>query len=265
MKIVAQSALMATTILLCTQVMPCKLAVAQQAVTPAPDPGTGTAPAPSGDAQETHDEVAIQQVMKMVELSRVIAGGIGQLFNSAQGQKQTLDELYRSQTGARTTPPFGDDNQSRDGGEGLKELSAGALTGAITGPQGLIDAFNDLKSKFKLSRAFDLQNDELPSKKMLAELAARAAISGATAENSFKRANVSMTRIEAYGTALDDSKDLKQSIDLNTRAMLELTQQTNEALRTQAAITSIISSYFMMLASEASEADWVDGLKNFNR
>lgn len=243
-----------------------QVTMAQQGVIPVPDPVVGPVPSAREDAQETHDEVAIRHVMKVVELSRMVAGGISQLFGAAQGQKQVLDQLYGAHTGTREMPELKDaGKEGRDGGNGLTELADGALNGAVEGPQDLMDALNEFRTTFALDKAFQLKTDELPSKRMLAQLAAKGAISASTAENAYKRANASMDRLDGYVTALQASQDLKASIDINTRAMIELTQQTNESLRTQAAITSIVSTYFMIMASEASEEDWVDGLKNFNR
>ena len=244
------------------------IALAQTAtVTPAPDPATGAAPAKPTDAQETYDEVAIQQIMKVVELSRTVAGGIAQLFGSAESQRQLLDLIRAAQTGPREFPLLNDpaDVEARDGGEGLREMGDGALNGNVEGPPDLVDAFNKFRTTFSLDKALALKDDELLSKKMLAQLAARGVIGGAVAENSYKRANASMTRMNEYITALEASADLKTSIDINTRAVIELTQQTNEGIRTQAAVTSIVSAYFMALASEASATDWLEGLKQFNR
>jgi hypothetical protein len=47
--------------------------------------------------------------------------------------------------------------------------------------------------------------------------------------------------------------------------MIEIAQQLNESVRTQAALTSTAATYFMMVGGESGEDDWVDGLKNFNR
>lgn len=239
-------------------------ALAQEKITPVQEPATRTAPSGQDDAEETHDEVAIQQIMKIVDLSRLIAGGISQLFGSAQDQKQVLGEIHDGQTGPRDIPAKTEE-ADRDGGNGLREMTEGALNGSIEGPPDLVEAFNKFRATFKLDDAFELKDDELLGKRILAQLAATGAVAASTAENTYKRANTSMERLDGYVDALKTSKDLKASIDINTRAMIELTQQTNESIRTQSAITSIISTYFMALASEASEKDWIEGLKEFNR
>lgn len=239
-------------------------ASAQETITPVEEPVTGTAPSGQEDADETHDTVAIQQIMKIVELSRLIAGGISQLFGNAQDQKQVLDDIHEGQTGKREVPAKTEE-ADREGGEGLREMTEGALNGAIQGPADVVAAFNKFRTTFQLDDAFALKDDELLGKKMLAQLGAVGAVTASTAENSYKRANSSMDRLDAYVEALNGSQDLKTSIDINTRATIELTQQTNESIRAQSAIASMISTYFMALASEASEKDWVEGLKQFNR
>lgn len=246
---------------------PLSNALAQQVISPAADPVTGAVPDGPSGAQETHDAVSIQQLMKIVELSRLIGGGITQLFAVAQGQHDLLDLIRGAQIGPKNFPVLNGPAEvaERKGGEGLREMADGALDGAAQGPADLIDALNRFRTTFNLDEAFKLKDDELTSQKMLAQLAAKGAIAGSAAENAYKRSNSSMDRLNGYIGALQASPDIKTSIDINTRAVIELTQQTNESIRTQAALTSVVSAYFMALASEASETDWVDGLKDFNR
>lgn len=242
-------------------------AAAQDVVVPVPDPGTIEVPEGAEGAQQTHDQVSIQQLMKVVELSKLIAGGITQLFDAAQGQRQLLDVIRAAQVGPKMFPLLNgpDEVEGRSGGEGINEMTEGALNGAAKGPPDLIKALNEFREKFDLDKAFALKNDELLGKQMLAHLAARGAVAGSAAEDAYKRANHSNDRLDEYITALKNSADLKTSVDINTRVVIELTQQTNESVRIQSAITSMVSTYFMVLAGEASEKDWIDDLKNFNR
>lgn len=241
--------------------------LAQAIVVPAPEPVTGTAPAAPEDAQETYDKVSIQQLLKIIELSRLIGGGISQLFDAAQGHRQVLDLILDAQIGPREFPVLNspEEVEARGGGEGLEEMAEDAISGAAQGPQDMLAALGKLRTTFDLDRAFELRNDELFSQKILALFASKGAIAGAAAESAYKRANVSNDRLNEYITALEASPDLKSSVDINTRVMIELTQQSNESLRTQSAMTSLVSAYFMAMASEASEKDWIDGLKDFNR
>lgn len=246
---------------------PALKAFAQERVIPAPDPDVGAAPPGPDKAQETHDEVSIQQLTKMVYLSRLIAGGISQMFGSAETQRKLLDEIRGAQTGRKNIPNMNDpDNvEARSGGQGLKEMADSAINGTPEGPTELVKALNQFRTTFDLDKAFKLKDDELLNKRLLAQLAAKGIVASSSAEAAYKRANASNARLGEFITSLEASPDLKTSIDLNTRVMIELTQQSNESLRIQSAITSIVGSYFMVLASEASASSWVENLKDFNR
>ncbi|KSV63167.1 hypothetical protein N183_36175 [Sinorhizobium sp. Sb3] len=240
---------------------------AQEKIRPVDEPRVGAAPTAPSDASPSYDSVAIQQLMKLVSLSRLIGGGISEVVGSIEAQKDALESIQKGQSGPKNFPLLNgpDEVEGRKGGEGLRELSEGALNGSADGPPSLVEALTEFRKTFSLDQAFELKDDELPGKKMMAQLAAKSAIAASSAENAYKQANLSNLRLNDYIAALESSPDLKTSIDLNTRVMIELTQQSNESLRTQSAITSIVSTYLMVLASEASEKSWVDGLKNFNR
>lgn len=235
-------------------------AQAQSAITPLPDPVVGAAPTAPSDAQETYDGVAIRQLMKIVELSKSIGGGISQLFSVTQTQTQAL-------IGTKTFPINNDvgDQTGRQAGTGLLEMANAALGGAAIGPQVLIDALTVFRTDYGLDQAFALQNDTSASNVMAAHAAAQGAIVASTGEDSYKRANASMARLDGYITALQASPDLKTSMDINTRVTIELVQQLNETLRTQAAIASMAGTYFMIMGGEAGEGDNLSGLANFNR
>lgn len=258
--------LIATTFLTCSLLL-AGAAGAQQRINPVDEPTVGNAPTAPDDANVSYDPVAIQQMMKLVSLMRLVGGGISQMFNSIAEQAKALDLIREAQTGRKNFPLLNDaeHEQAREGGEGLSEMSDSALNGAIESPPDVADAFDRFRTTFSLDQAFKLKDDELLGKKMLAQLAAKSAVAASSAEAAYKRANDSNVRLGDYIAALEASPDLKTSLDINTRVMIEMTQQSNESLRTQSAITSIASAYFMMLASEASEPSWVDGLKNFNR
>lgn len=254
------------TVLLCSGVLLTPVAYsavgaqAQSAITPLPDPVVGAVPTAPSDAQETYDKVTIQQLMKIVELSKSIGGGISQLFSATQTQTQAL-------VGTKTFPVNNnvDDETGRQAGAGLLEMANAALSGAATGPQVLIDSLTAFRTDYGLDQAFALLNDTSFSKVMAARASAQGAIAASTAEDSYKRANASMARLDGYIAALQNSADLKTSMDINTRVTIELVQQLNETLRTQAAIASMAGTYFMIMGGEAGEGDSLSGLVNFNR
>lgn len=228
---------------------------AQEVVTPAPNPVVGAAPAAPDSATETYDEVATQQLMKIVDLSRLIGGGISQLFGSVQGQKQALDLIRDAQTGPKNFPLLNGPTEveAREGGPGLKEMSDAALQGFPAGPTDTVDALNGFRTVYSLDKAFALKDDGLVSRGFIAHATAQAAITASTAESSYKRANASMARLDGYIAALGSSADLKTSVDINTRVMIEVAQQLNEQLRTQAALASTAGAYLMMLGGDMAE------------
>lgn len=258
--------LLSATALIVTS-MPAERAVAQDILTPAPDPVVGSAPVPPSGAQQTYDQVSIQQLMKLVDLSRLIGGGVTQFFGMTQRQLQFLQTIQDAQTGTKVVPLHNDsaEAEARQGGAGLHEMTAAALNGAPTGPQALKDALASFRSEFNLDKAFALKDDDSISKRLIARASAQGAIVAATGEDSYKRADASMDRLSDYLTALQNSADLKTSIDINTRATIELIQQQNESIRTQAAVALMAGTYFMVMGGEAGKEDFLSNLKNFNR
>jgi hypothetical protein len=241
-------------------------AAAQDAVTPAPDPVV-TAPAAPASAQETYDEVSVTQLMKIAELSRLIGGGITQLFSSVLDQKQALDLIRDAQTGPKTFPVLNGpaEAEERQGGPGLKDMADAALEGFPTGPSDMVDTLARLRNVYHLDKAFALKDDESISKQMIANASAQGAVAASMADTSYKRANASMARLDGYIAALESSADLKTSVDINTRVMIEVAQQLNESLRTQAALASTAGAYFMIMGGETGRDDDLAGMQNFNR
>ncbi|WP_188129075.1 type IV secretion system protein [Rhizobium sp. NFACC06-2] len=236
-------------------------------IAPLSDPVIGRAPSRPTNASESYDERAIEELMRMVALTKIIGGGVTQLFDSAVAQTAAITGLRDAQIGRRNIPfPFQqEDVGGRDGGPGLLEMATGALDDAVDAPEEFRAALSRFKQTYKLDKAFALKNDRAASLAFAAHASAQGAIAASTAEQSFKRANDSMSRINGYLQALDNSSDIKTSIDLNTRVMLEMTQQMNESLRTQAAIASVAGTYFMVLGGEIGGDDAWSNLINFNR
>ncbi|WP_292445184.1 type IV secretion system protein [Mesorhizobium sp.] len=239
---------------------------AQSLVVPAPDPAVVTPSIPS-NAQETYDQVANQQLVKIVDLAKLIGGGISQILGSTLDQKQALAVIRDAQTGPKAFPVLNGQAEAdgRGGGSGLKEMADAALDGSPTGPTDMLNALAAFRTVYGLDRAFALKNDTSAAKVLLAHAAAQGAITAATAEDAYKRSNASMTRLDTYIAALQSSPDLKTSIDINTRVLVEVAQQMNESLRTQAALAQMGGTYFMVMGAEASQLDTFSGMQNFNR
>lgn len=231
------------------------------------EPIIGAIPGGPSDAQSTHDEVSIEQLLKLVDLTRTVGGSITQLYNSVVNQTAELEKIREAQLGTRDVPLHDspEDIETREGGVGLKEMAEGALDGNLIAPDGVKEAFDKFRPDYDLDKAFALKDDKAKSLAFAARTSAQGAITSATAEESYKRANSSMARLDNYIVALQDSKDLKTSVDINTRVMIEVAQQLNESVRTEAAIASTVGAYFMVLGGEVGQEGILEGLKNFNR
>jgi len=221
-------------------------------VTPIPLPPPEIPLAVPDGTQITSDPHAGELLFYLVELSRKFGGGI----------LQTLSAL----SGPKSFPVFNGPQEiaARRGGPGLWEMANAALSGAMSLPDGVQAALNEFRQRYHLGDVFALKDDKLDENKIIAQLGAQGAIAASTAEDSYKRANMSMDHLNGYITALQDSPDLKTSIDINTRVMIEVAQQINEQLRAQAALASVAGTYFMALSSDAASKDGFD-LTDFNR
>lgn len=237
-------------------------AAAQTEVKPAPDPDVGNAPSAPSDAQEVYDQVSITQLMKIVELARLIGGGVTQLFEAIQAQTQALALIRDAQIGNKSFPVLNGplELEERQGGPGLRELAEDALNGVPLDPQALDDSVAGFSEIFQLDKAFAFKDDEALSKKFVAHAAAQGAVAAATAATAYKRANTSMDRLDDYIVALQSSADMKTSVDINTRVMIEVAQQLNESIRTQAALTSVAGIYFMILGGETGNSRDFSGI-----
>ena len=243
-------------------------------VTPVPLPSIGTVPTASDGEDETHDKDAIEQLMHVVELSRLIGGGISQLFRSSQSMtsllgfiRDTTNAQLTAMTGAKTIPLANgaDEVSAREGGRSLRDMADEGLGGSVAEPTDVATAFSQFTKTYKLGAAFDFQSKGSLNQLIVAHMAAHGAVAASTAENSYKRSNESMDRIDGYIKALSASPDLKTSMDINTRVNIELTQQLNELLRSQAALTNLAGFYFMSAAGAQADADDVLNFDDFNR
>ena len=139
-------------------------------------------------------------------------------------------------------------------GTGLKAMADSLVNGIPQGSPEIIAALAGYEAKFELHNAFLL--DKATSSADLTATAykvANGAIAAAVADESFKRANESMLRLEADLAALKTSTSLKRSLDINTRVMIEVGQQLNESIRSQSAMTSLAGIYFMSTGVRATE------------
>jgi hypothetical protein len=250
-------------------ILPCSpllcVANAQTAsVTPVPLPSIGTVPGATPDEQKTHDAVTIQQLLYVVELSRTVAGGVSQIFSSAQTMtsllgaiRDTASAQLKAITGTKTIPLANgpDEIKARDGGTTIREMAIEGLGGSLTGPVDVASAYTKYATTYKLDKAFAYQNGETLAETTIAHAASNGAVAASISEQSYKRANESMGRLDGYIIALGASTDLKTSLDINTRVNIEIAQQMNEMLRNQAALTTLAGFYFMNIAGVHADMD----------
>ncbi|MBY5775219.1 hypothetical protein HFN63_35185 [Rhizobium leguminosarum] len=233
-------------------------------VAPFPVPPSGVVPTASNNEAETHDEDAIQQLMHIVQLSRIVGGGVSQLFASSQSIssilgliRETANAQLNAMTGAKRVPLANGPNEvlAREGGTTIREMAAEGLGGAVTKPADIATAFDKLRETYHLDKALAYQSEENLSQTTVAHMASYGAVGAASAERAYKRANESMGRMDGYISALSSSADLKTSIDINTRVNIEIAQQLNELLRSQATLTSMVSMYYVVTSGVRADMD----------
>ncbi|MPR10160.1 type IV secretion system protein [Microvirga tunisiensis] len=213
--------------------------------------------------------------MKVVPPSVVLSGlllaATGPLVQEVYAQETFNDnavQLLIAAVSGRKPFPVNNgeaDVAARKGGSGLWEMANAALSCETVGPGGIQETLTEFCKRYGLSNAFKLRNDKLVSNVNIAQASAQGAITASIAEESYKRANASMGRINGYIAALETSSDLKTSVDINTRVMTEVAQQLNETLRTQAAIASAAGSYLMVFGADAAQQDGVGDPTDFIR
>ncbi|OCP23567.1 MULTISPECIES: type IV secretion system protein [unclassified Ensifer] len=236
-------------------------------VTPLTRPTIGAVPTATATEQETHDVDTIEQLMYLVELSRLIGGGISQILGATQ-QMSTLLGAIRDAANAQLTAitgpktfPIGngpDEVSGRGGGTTIRQMVTDGLAGNLSGPPDIASAFSQFATTYKLALAFGYKDSDTLAEAVIAYMAANGAVASSISEHSYLSANASMGRIDGYITALGASPDLKTSVDINTRVNLEVAQQLNEMLRNQAALTTLAGFYFMGTAGV--HADMEDNL-----
>ncbi|SDO11273.1 type IV secretion system protein [Ensifer sp. YR511] len=240
-------------------------------ITPIPLPGIGAIPDASSSEQETHDENSIEQLMNMVEISRLIGGGIAQLFSSSQSMTSLLGLVRDTNaaqltaiTGTKTIPLANgpDEVSAREAGTTIREMAIEGLAGSVANPPDISSTFANLVATYELDKVFAFKDGKRLNEVTMAHMASYGAVAAATGERAYKRANESMGRLDGYITALGASRDLKTSLDINTRVSIELTQQVNELLRSQSALTTIAGMHYV--ATLSGRTDIADNL-NFKR
>ncbi|KPB00617.1 hypothetical protein SU32_12350 [Ahrensia marina] len=129
---------------------------------------------------------------------------------------------------------------ARQAADDLKGIVDGAISGnAIAGNIGnMRSVISDLKTRFKLDDLADFASSDVAADKAIASLAGSGLAAVATAEDSYKRANDAVGRINSLVDQIDSTSDLKASVDFNTRVNAEVAVLLMELLRVQSAQTN---------------------------
>lgn len=107
----------------------------------------------------------------------------------------------------------------------------------------LTNAINNLIERYSLQSS--LVYSDLPTPKQAKQEASRRAIVWTTlltsglAERAYNRGSASALRLQSYLDALQESKSLKTSLDINTRVLIELAQTNAETLKMISSTTSM--------------------------
>jgi len=122
----------------------------------------------------------------------------------------------------------------------LKSIVDNAISGeTIDGNVGNMNSvISDLKSKFGFGDLSTFLSSDVPADKAIATLAGSGLAAVATADDSYKRANSAVTRVNALVDQIDSTADLKASVDFNTRVNAEVAVLILELIRVQSAQTN---------------------------
>jgi hypothetical protein len=181
--------------------------------------------------------------------------------------EDTQVTLDKALTGVKTVPMNNgpDEIALRTGAASLRELALNLIGGGAPAAAAVAAVIAEIKTAFNLEEVFAKAGSEELGDRLNTNVAGHALAGASVAEASYAGANASMARLDGYIQALGASEDLKTSIDLNTRVLIELTQQTNEAVRTNAATTTLIAAYLMALTGGDADPKSILEYNNLNR
>lgn len=148
------------------------------------------------------------------------------------------------------------DKQERKASSSLEDITRFAATGSFgTGsvPGNIQQRISNLKTEFKLGKFQAYATSKRAKERMLSHIVGASLAALVTAEDSYKRANKSVARVDRLLDEIDKTPDLKTSVDLNTRFVAELIQVVNELSRLQSSQSNIFS---VISVKEAKEELW---------
>ncbi len=128
-----------------------------------------------------------------------------------------------------------EDIAGRAAAENFPDLVSGAVTGGeiLGNTTRIVAAIDRIKRDFELNGLSEFSTSPFAQYRSLASLGGASLAAMATGEDSYARANATVTRVNTMIAQIDTTPDLKASVDLNTRVQLENTMLLTELIRLQ--------------------------------
>lgn len=161
-----------------------------------------------------------------------------------QDQLTNMQQRLQAITGAKGISSILNgtaEKAARQAATDLKSIVDGAIAGtSIAGNVGDMNTIiSDLKSRFDLGDLIAFDGSSVAADKAIASLAGSGLAAVATADDSYKRANAAVTRVNSLVDQIDNTTDLKASVDFNTRVNAEVAVLILELIRVQSAATNV--------------------------
>lgn len=184
-------------------------------------------------------------VIDTSQITQVIASLQQQIKDYEEQIKQlaNMQKRLEAMTGAKGISGILNDAAEKAARQAASDLQAiidGAISGnAIGGNVGDMNSvISDLKARFDLGDLADFDGSDIAADKAIASLAGSGLAAVATADDSYKRANDAVGRVNALVDQIDSTADLKASVDFNTRVNAEVAVLILELIRVQSASTN---------------------------
>jgi conjugal transfer/entry exclusion protein len=144
------------------------------------------------------------------------------------------------------------EKKARTAASNLQAIVDSAINGgSISGNAGAMNTvISDLKERFGLGDLNDFNASSVAADKAIASLAGSGLAAVATADDSYKRANTAVTRVNALVDQIDNTSDLKASVDFNTRVNAEVAVLMLELIRVQSAATNATGMQALQVARD---------------
>lgn len=161
-------------------------------------------------------------------------------FTMMKDQFENMQKRLEAITGAKGMSSIlngAAEKTARTAASDLQSIMDGAIGGTnISGNIGDMNSvISELRTRFDLGDLSDFDGSDVPADRAIASLAGTGMATIATAEDTYKRANSAVTRVNSLVDQIDSTDDLKASIDFNTRVQAEVGVLILELIRVQAA------------------------------